>query len=88
MQVSVRNLPPTPSGKRIALRVTPSAERALRRGHPWLFADAITRQSHEGQPGDLAVIFDRNRNFIAIGLYEPTSSISFNQSALVCTKAF
>ena len=75
MQGSIRNLPPIPINKRIAVRVTPAAERALRRGHPWLFTDAITRQSHKGQPGDLAVVFDRYRNFIAIGLYDPTSSI-------------
>jgi 23S rRNA (cytosine1962-C5)-methyltransferase len=75
MQGTIRNIPPPPTGKRIAVRVTPAAENAIRRGHPWLFADAITRQSQKGQPGDLAVIFDRNNKFIAIGLYDPTSSI-------------
>ena len=75
MQGTLQNLPSIPTGKRIAVRVTPAAERALQQGHPWLFADAITRQSHQGQPGDLAVIFDRNRNFLAIGLYDPTSVI-------------
>ncbi len=64
-----------PASKRIALRVTPSAERALRQGHPWLFANAITRQRHAGQPGDLAVVFDKQRKFLAIGLYDPTSPI-------------
>ena len=77
MQGSSINLPPIPkpADRRIALRVTPAAERALRQGHPWLFANALTRQSHEGQPGDLAVIFDHQRKFIAIGLYDPTSII-------------
>jgi 23S rRNA (cytosine1962-C5)-methyltransferase len=55
--------------------VQPAAERALRRGHPWLYADAIREQSHEGQPGDLAVIFDRKRRFLAVGLYDPHSPI-------------
>jgi 23S rRNA (cytosine1962-C5)-methyltransferase len=66
---------PGPSVKRIALRVSPPAERALRHGHPWVFDQAITEQSHEGAPGDLAVIFDNKRRFIAIGLYDPTSFI-------------
>lgn len=66
---------PRPADKRLALRVTPAAERALRGGHPWLYADAIVEQSHEGQPGDLAVIFDRKRRFLAIGLYDPLSPI-------------
>jgi 23S rRNA (cytosine1962-C5)-methyltransferase len=66
---------PTPAGQRIALRVTPEAERALRSGHPWLFDRAICHQSHEGRPGDLAIVFDRNRRFLAVGLYDPHSSI-------------
>jgi 23S rRNA (cytosine1962-C5)-methyltransferase len=66
---------PTPALKRIALHVSAPAERALRQGHPWIFDQAITEQSHEGAPGDLAVIFDNKRNFMAIGLYDPTSSI-------------
>jgi 23S rRNA (cytosine1962-C5)-methyltransferase len=64
-----------PADRRIALRVTPAAERALRAGHPWVFDQAITHQSHPSQPGDLAVIFDRKRRFLAIGLYDPASPI-------------
>lgn len=66
---------PASSARRIALRVSKTAERAVRRGHPWLFAQAIQRQSHAGSPGDLAVIFDRQGQFLAIGLYDPTAPI-------------
>lgn len=66
---------PRPAAKRIAVRVTPAAERALRNGHPWVFEGAIREQSHAGQPGDLAVIFDGKRRFMAIGLYDPESPI-------------
>jgi 23S rRNA (cytosine1962-C5)-methyltransferase len=66
---------PSPSAKRIAIRISTPAERALRHGHPWVFDQAITEQSHEGAPGDLAVIFDNKRRFIAVGLYDPTSFI-------------
>lgn len=66
---------PHPSDRRIALHVKPAAERALRQGHPWVFDQAIRRQSREGQPGDLAVIFDRERRFLAVGLYDPHSPI-------------
>ena len=66
---------PKLSDKRIALHVTPAAERALRKGHPWVYDQSIRKQSHEGQPGDLAVIFDHNRRFLAIGLYDPDSPI-------------
>jgi len=66
---------PSPSAKRIALRISQPAERALRQGHPWVFDQSITEQSHKGAPGDLAVIFDDKRRFLAIGLYDPSSAI-------------
>ena len=66
---------PQISKKRIALRVTSAAERAIRSGHPWVFENAIVHQSHQGKSGDLAVIFDKKRHFLAIGLYDPDSMI-------------
>ena len=66
---------PPPAARRLALRVTPAAQRALRQGHPWLFDQAISEMHSEGQPGDLAVIFDDHRRFLAIGLYDPTSML-------------
>lgn len=66
---------PTINEKRIAIRVNPAAERAIRAGHPWVFADSVHDQSFAGEPGDLAVIFDRKRRFLAVGLYDPHSPI-------------
>jgi 23S rRNA (cytosine1962-C5)-methyltransferase len=63
------------SRRRLAVRVTKDAERQLRAGHPWLFDGSITSLSHEGEPGDLAVVFDSRRRFVAIGLYDPSSPI-------------
>ena len=66
---------PLPAERRLALRVTPAAQRTLRQGHPWLFDQAVTGQTGEGRPGDLAVVFDGHRRFLAIGLYDPTSPV-------------
>jgi 23S rRNA (cytosine1962-C5)-methyltransferase len=66
---------PAPPAKRIALRISAPAERALQQGHPWIFDGSITTQSHTGAPGDLAVIFDDKRRFLAVGLYDPASPI-------------
>ena len=69
---------PPPAERRLALRVTPAGQRALRSGHPWLFDQAVAGVSGRlspGRPGDLAVIFDDRRRFLAIGLYDPTSPI-------------
>ncbi|MBN1178710.1 MAG: class I SAM-dependent methyltransferase [Anaerolineae bacterium] len=75
--MSTRTLPPipAPAERRIAVRVTPEAERALRQGHPWLFGASIRQQSHPGAPGDLAVVFDRKGRFLAVGLYDPHAMI-------------
>lgn len=66
---------PQANPRRIAIHVKASAQRAIRQGHPWLFDQAIRKQSHAGQSGDLAVIFDDQRRFLAIGLYDPDSPI-------------
>ena len=67
---------PRPSERRLALRITRDALRQVRGGHPWVYGDSIESVSHEGRPGDLAVVFDDNRKFAAIGLWDPHSPIS------------
>ncbi len=67
---------PAAAEKNISLRVKSAAERALRQGHPWVYEDAILKQSHLGNAGDLAVVYDRDKNkFLAVGLYDPLSPI-------------
>ncbi|MCB9419085.1 MAG: class I SAM-dependent methyltransferase [Ardenticatenaceae bacterium] len=61
--------------QRLAVRVTPVAERAIKSGHPWLFESGIQSVSDGGRSGDLAIIFDRKNRFLAVGLYDPTSMI-------------
>jgi 23S rRNA (cytosine1962-C5)-methyltransferase len=67
---------PSVGDRRLAVRVTPDALRHVRAGHPWVFEDSITSISHDGSSGDLAVIFDNDRNFRAIGLFDPDGPIA------------
>jgi 23S rRNA (cytosine1962-C5)-methyltransferase len=60
---------------RLRLRVTATAETILRSGHPWLFADSIRSENRAGRLGELAVIFDRHDQFLAIGLFDPESPL-------------
>jgi 23S rRNA (cytosine1962-C5)-methyltransferase len=60
---------------RLRLRVSAAAESKLRAGHPWVFADSIREQNREGHTGELAVIYDRKDEFLAIGLFDPDSPI-------------
>jgi len=67
-------LPPVPD-RRVAVRVTPDALRQVRAGHPWIYDGSITSTSHEAPAGALAVIFDDDRAFAAIGLWDPSSPL-------------
>jgi 23S rRNA (cytosine1962-C5)-methyltransferase len=74
--------------QRLAVRVTPAAERAIKSGHPWLFESGIRKVGGNGRAGDLAIIFDRKNRFLAVGLYDPASMIrvrilQHNQSAVI-----
>ncbi len=66
---------PAASSRRLAVRVTKDALRQVRAGHPWIFETAITSVSHQAAAGDLAVVFDDDRNFAAVGLFDPSSPI-------------
>jgi 23S rRNA (cytosine1962-C5)-methyltransferase len=66
---------PTPNHPRLRLRITAAAETVLRGGHPWLYSDSVREQNREGRAGELAVVFDRQDRFLAIGLYDPDSPI-------------
>jgi 23S rRNA (cytosine1962-C5)-methyltransferase len=63
------------AGRRLAVRLHAGAERAVRRGHPWVFAEGIRQLKGAGAAGDLAVVFDQYNRFVAIGLYDPDSPI-------------
>ncbi len=76
----MNNLPlldklPQLSERRIAISVNAPAQRLLRCRHPWLFESSITKLSHLGKSGDLAVIFDNKKKFLAIGIFDPVSPI-------------
>jgi 23S rRNA (cytosine1962-C5)-methyltransferase len=66
---------PAPGDRRLAVRATADAIRQLRAGDPWLYDGSITSVSHEAPAGDLAVIFDDDRKFVAVGLWDPGSPI-------------
>jgi 23S rRNA (cytosine1962-C5)-methyltransferase len=53
--------------------VTAAAETIVRGGHPWVFAQSVRAQNRDGQTGELAVIFDRKDQFLAVGLFDADS---------------
>ena len=69
------NLPHGNSQNRIAVRVKEKGAKALRQGHPWLFEDSIEKISRDGNPGDVAVVFDQDKSVLGAGLYDPSSPV-------------
>ncbi len=64
-----------PKPDRLALHLTPAAERAVRQGHPWVYENGIRKQKGNGRSGDLAILYDRKNRFLAVGLYDPHGPI-------------
>ena len=60
---------------RLRLRLTATAETIVRSGHPWVFADSVREQNRAGETGELAVLYDRNDKFLAVGLFDAESPI-------------
>lgn len=59
----------------LRLRVSRVAESMVRSGHPWVFSDSVRETNRAGESGELAVIYDRNDRFLAVGFYDPDSPI-------------
>ncbi len=68
------NVPPI-TNSRIRVSIPKSLEKTVRNGHPWLFERSIIDQNRDGEAGELAVMFDSKKRFLAIGLYDPESVI-------------
>lgn len=66
---------PPPGQPRLKLTLKPAAEGKVRSGHPWVYSDSIRHQNREGFPGELAVIYDRNDRFLAVGFFDPGSPL-------------
>ena len=75
------SLPPRGS-RRLALHVTAAAARAIKTGPPWIFADAVVRRSFDAPAGTVAVAFDHQERFVAVGLYDPDGAIVFRALSL------
>lgn len=69
-------MPQKSSNSTVICRVSRSAEKALRRGQPWVFAHQLTELRNDDQPaGARVVIYDAKNKFLAAGLFDPESPI-------------
>jgi 23S rRNA (cytosine1962-C5)-methyltransferase len=61
--------------RNLGVRLTRSAERIVRLEHPWLYAESLREAPDGGAAGDLAVLYDHDRQVFALGLFDPGSPI-------------
>lgn len=69
------------SGSPQRLRLRRNLTRSIRRGHPWVFVDAL-RDAPTGSPGDVAILQDKGGKTLAQGYVDPTTPLAFR----VCTQ--
>lgn len=71
---------PSP-GKLLTLKLTRELTRSIKRGHPWVFADAL-RHGPDAAPGTQARLLDRRDREIARGYYDSSSNLAFRVCSL------
>ena len=50
-------------------------DKAVQRGHPWIFSGAVQDLEGDPQPGETIAVNDHNGDFLALAAYSPTSQI-------------
>lgn len=55
--------------------VTEKAERALKGGHPWVFADEVTAVSGEYENGDIVDVYSQKARYLGSGYINDNSKI-------------
>lgn len=78
----IESFVPGTTPKKLAVKLKSRAESYVRQGHPWVFESSIIKINNEGDPGDVAIIFDQKKNkLIGVGLYDPLSPIRIKMLA-------
>ncbi len=66
----------------VKLKLTRDLVRTIKRGHPWVFAEAL-RQQHKVEPGTHALLLDHKKGReVAKGYYHPHSPLAFRVCSL------
>jgi len=59
----------------LRVRLTAAAENAVRAGHPWVYSDSVRETNRPGETGEVAVVFDRRDQFLALGFFDADSPL-------------
>lgn len=57
------------------VKITEKAERSVREGHPWVYADEVIEKNGEPQNGELVDVYSKKDRFLGTGFYNDNSKI-------------
>jgi 23S rRNA (cytosine1962-C5)-methyltransferase len=66
----------------IKIQISKTLQSKIRKGHPWVFNYQIQNQTSKAKPENLAVIYDHNNRFLAMGLWDPRAELCFRVLSL------
>ena len=59
----------------IKIQISKMLQRKIRKGYPWVFNYQIKNQIPEGKSENMAVVYDHNNRFLAMGLWDPNTNL-------------
>ena len=66
----------------IKIKISKMLQRKILKGYPWVFSYQIKNQLPEGKSENMAVIYDHNNRFLAMGLWDPNANLCFRVLSL------
>ncbi|MEO2044708.1 MAG: class I SAM-dependent rRNA methyltransferase, partial [Nitrospinaceae bacterium] len=61
----------------IKIKISKTLQSKIRKGYPWVFKYQVQNQITEGKQENLAVVYDHQNRFLAMGLWDPHSDLCF-----------
>ena len=61
----------------IKIEISKTLQGKIRKGYPWIFNYQVQNQIHEAKPENLAVVYDHNNRFLAMGLWDARADLCF-----------
>ncbi len=65
------------SSRPLKIKLTRNLNKQIKKGHPWIFSDAIMPIDMAEPPGQLALLIDTSKEIISTGIYNGKSNLAF-----------
>lgn len=65
------------SKKPLKIKLNRQLSKQIKKGHPWIFSDAIEKLNQSEEPGQLALLLNSKKEIISTGIFNGHSNLSF-----------